>query len=221
MMRHVALILAIGFLSTLPFILIGCNIVGPAYVLLHGPEKTPAQHTLDRSRRSVVFVDDRANVVARRSTRMQIAAEAEKVITEQGLVEEVIRSQSIMAAASMDSHDEPSSIAELGRTVGADVVIYATVDFFGLTPDGSTFQPTASLRVKIIDAVSGERLWPEQKSGQTLAVEMQVRPEDLPQTIGQARERESMLAEWTGKRLAEMFYDHVPPTESRVGQSPG
>lgn len=206
---------------TVPFVLTGCNIVGPAYVLLHGPEKTPAQHTLDPTKRSVVFVDDRANVVARRSTRMQIAAEAEKVITEKGLVEEMIRSQAIMAAASMDSHDEPSSIAELGRTVGADVVIYATVDFFGLSPDGSTYQPTARLRVKIVDAITGERLWPEQTSGQTLMVEMQVRPEDLPQTVGEARERESMLAEWTGARLAEMFYDHVPPSESRVGQSPG
>ncbi len=209
-----------ALIAALPLVLAGCNIVGPAYVILHGPEKTPAEFTLDPTKKTVVFVDDRANVVARRSTRMRIAIEAEKLIVEEGLVEEVIRSQSIMAAASQDSHADPSPIAALGRSVGADVVIYVTPDFFGLSPDGTTYQPTAQLRVKIIDAATGERLWPEQRSGHSMLIQMQVRPEDLPRTSGEALEREAMLAEWTGKRLAELFFDHVKPTESRVGDSP-
>jgi len=212
-MRHVPL----AILLALTPCLAGCNIVGPAFVLLHGPEKTPAQYTLDEDRKTVVFVDDRSNVVSRRSTRMRIAEEAEKVIVEKGLVKEVIRSQAIMAAASQDSHGEPSSIAELGRMVGADVVIYAIVEFFGLSPDGATYQPTAQFRVKVIESEDGRRLWPKEIQGHTLLVQMEVRPEDLPQSMSEALEREAMLAEWAGKRLAELFFDHVEPNESRVG----
>jgi hypothetical protein len=196
-----------------------CNIVGPLFVLAHGPEKAPAEYKLDREKKTVVFVDDRTNLVSRRSTRLKISAAAELQLAGQGVVKEVIRSQAIVSAASQDSHAEPKSIAELGIAVGADVVIYATVDFFGLSPDGATFQPTAQFRVKVIDTLTGERLWPESREGHPLLVQMNVRTEQYPQSSGELLEREAVLAEWSGERLAELFYEHVPPCESRVGRS--
>jgi hypothetical protein len=48
---------------------------------------------------------------------------------------------------------------------------------------------------------------------------MNVRTEQYPQSAGEVLEREAMLADWSGKRLAELFYDHAPPSESRVGSS--
>ena len=198
----------------------GCNIVGPAFVLIHGPPKIAAQYKLDPEKKTVVFVDDRANIIPRRSTRLRIAAAAEQGLVENGVVKEVIRSQAIITAASLDSHANPRSIAQLGRDVGADVVIYATADFFGLSPDGATYQPTSQLRVKVIDATTGDRLWPEdQPQGFQLFVQMQVRADEMPTTTSGMQEREAKLAEWTGARLAELFYEHVEANEMRVGST--
>ena len=35
-----------------------CNIVGPAFLLVHGPEKIKKLHTLDPRRPTVIFVDE-------------------------------------------------------------------------------------------------------------------------------------------------------------------
>ncbi len=54
--------------------LTGCNILGPAILLVEGPPKVQAQFTLEKKRPTVVFVDDRASVLPRRALRQQIAA---------------------------------------------------------------------------------------------------------------------------------------------------
>lgn len=199
----------------------GCNIVGPAFVILHGPEKLPAEYKLDKEKKTVVFIDDRSNVMSRRSIRLRIASQMEKTMAAQGVVLELVRSQAIMAAATQDSHDDPRSIAELGSDVGAQVVVYATVDSFGLSVDGATYQPTAQFRVKVIDTETGDRLWPDQPEGYQLLVQMRVRPEDMPTTMSDVLVKEGLLAEWSGDRLAELFYAHVKPYETRVGDPQG
>src|SRR5204863_9264442 len=130
----------------------GCNIVAPVFYLVHGPEKTKKMYTLDPKRTAVVFVDDRANRIPRRASRVAMAEEAEKTLLKGKAVKDMVSTQSAMLAAGKDIHGQPVPITEIGRAVKADIVIYATIDDFHLTTDGQTFSPGAVFRVKVIDA---------------------------------------------------------------------
>src|SRR4051812_9808950 len=72
----------------------GCNILGPAFLLVHGPEKAPAAYKLDKERSTVVFVDDRSSVLAKRALRQQIATAAQNELLKQGVLVNVIDASS-------------------------------------------------------------------------------------------------------------------------------
>lgn len=185
-----------------------CNIVGPAYLLVHGPEKVPAVYELDPTLPTVIFVDDRGSRVSRRTLRLLMAQEAEKTLLGEKKLRDVISAQSALSAAAADRDDTPMSIAEIGRSVGASIVIYAAMDQFSLAPDGQTFLPTAQFRVKVIDARSDKRLWPEERAGHLVATRSPVAGEISPGVNEQAR-AEDELARRAGLDLARLFYAHV------------
>jgi hypothetical protein len=196
--------------------LAGCNIVGPAYLLIHGPPKTPAAYTLDKERTAVVFVDDRANRMPRRALRTAMAAEAERVILGQKLVKDMITGQSAIQAAEADPEGQPVSIAEIGRSIGAQQVIYATIDTFTLSPDGQTFAPSMVVRVKVLDAADGKRLWPEDRRGATLPVQIPPKQGTAAASSIELTRAENELATAAGLALARLFFKHETPKSVSV-----
>jgi hypothetical protein len=192
--------------------LAGCNIVGPAFYLIHGPEKTTRLYTLDKERTAVVFIDDRANRVPRRATRVVMGEAVEKVLLGERAVKDMVSTQSALAAAGKDVGGRPVSIAEIGQAVQAAVVIYATVDDFHLTPDGQTFSPGASLRVKVVDAAKDQRLWPEERpDGYPVVVRLSPRTADLPGSTAERFAAEDELARQCGREIAWLFVTHETP----------
>src|SRR6185369_3165982 len=94
---------------------------------------------------------------------------------------------------------EPIPISEIGKSVQADVVIYATIDAFHLTPDGQTFQPGASFRVRVVDATNDKRLWPESKPyGEIVNVSVSPKTSDLPTSTASRFAAEDELARQAG-----------------------
>lgn len=189
----------------------GCNIVAPVYLAIHGPPKTPAAYTLDKERTAVVFVDDRANRMPRRALRVSMAAEAERAMLQQGAVKDMISGQSAIQTAAADPEGQPASIAQVGRSIGAQQVVYATVDAFSLSPDGQTFAPYVTLRVKVIDAVKDERLWPEDKRGHPVQVQLPPRQGTSPATSTEITRAENELATAAGLAVARLFFKHETP----------
>lgn len=188
-----------------------CNIAGPAYYFIHGPEKTKKLYELNPKKTAVVFVDDRANRVPRRATRVAIGEEAEKTLLHEKVVKDMVSAQSAIQAAGIDRDGKPAAITEVGAAVKADIVIYATVDEFTLTRDGQTFTPTASLRVKVVDAAQGKRLWPENASGQVVGVRLSPKTAELPTSTAARFAAEDELARQAGLEIAWLFFDHEAP----------
>lgn len=186
----------------------GCNIVAPVYYLVHGPEKVKASYTLDKKASIVVFIDDRGNSVPRRALRVTIGEEAEKELLKQKVVADMISTQSALAAAGTDKAGQPMSTTEIGESVKAQFVIYATVDSFSLSPDGSTFAPTTKLRVKVVDVAKDTRLWPEEPRGFPLVVRLNAKAQELPTGTSARYQAEDELAAQAGLELAQLFYDH-------------
>ncbi|HYF15128.1 MAG TPA: hypothetical protein VD971_08675 [Phycisphaerales bacterium] len=197
--------------------LASCNIVAPAYLLVHGPEKTPALHRLDENRPTVVFIDDRASVLPRRTLRSTIGRAAEQALMSDAGLKQVLDSQAVQAVAARDDSDRPTDIASIGAAVKAEVVVYAAVERFSLTPDGQTYQPFSIARVKVIDVVSGKRRWPEDREGYTLQVILPQRSHDIPSGAAGVAKAQESLAEQLGVALAKLFYKHEarPPAKDR------
>jgi len=187
----------------------GCNIIGPAMVIIKGPPKVDAVHTLERDKPTVVFVDDRANHLPRRSMRQTIASTAGNTLLEEKVLTRVIEPRAVLAATTGEIAGEPMDLVTLGRNVLADVVIYATIDRYALSGDAQTFSPMVQLRVKVIDVTGeGGRVWPEDKMGHPVVVTL---PQSAspPATSAELQKTEEKLGQEVGRAIAELFFEHL------------
>ena len=124
----------------------------------------------------------------------------------------------LRVSSSEDSYGDPLSVAELGERVGADVVIYVSMQRWTLSRDGGTLSPSVAGEVKVIDAKSKARLWPPSRSsGYTLVVEPEtkVNNADIPREIAQRSQTEIATARQFGLALAQMFYKHETRQSAR------
>jgi hypothetical protein len=191
----------------------GCNIVAPAYFLLHGPPKTPAAYELE-DRPTIVFVDDRNNAIPRNSAtlRRSIADHTSEDLMTREILTTTIRPQdAISLARQSDRFDEVMSIEELGRAVGAEQVIYVQMLAFTETVDGATPRPAAACEVKVIDVVNRYRLFPPDggdESGFMVQVTMGTLNTEAYQSASSRLQIHQALAIKTGDEVAKLFYDH-------------
>lgn len=207
--RLIAIALLIGAGAALCGTLAGCNIVGPAVVLVAGPDKTEAQHKLDPNRPTVIFVDDRSNIFRRRSLRLIVAESTQQFLLERAKLMQVLDARAAMAAAAREPSAEPMDLVSLGKSVGAEIVIYVSVDKFLLSPDGSTYAPEAQYRVKVLDVTkTAPRVWPEEREGVSLVASIPTRTEKPPVTTADVIKAEETLARRSGEIIARLFYTY-------------
>lgn len=204
--------LALLFCATIS----GCNIVAPIGVLLSPPPKVPKVYELPKTAIGVVFIDDRDNKLPRRALKQSIGTEATVRLLMAKAMANMVDSKAAQTVAAQEKPGEPMNVTLIGRGAKADVVIWVAVDSFFLTPDGQTYSPGATLRIKVIDAVTDKKLWPEEKVGYKLTVMPAARSAAIPKTMGDVQKAEQVLAELVGAAIAELFYDEKVIDSSRV-----
>jgi hypothetical protein len=194
-----------------------CNIVGGAALVIMGPEKVQKLYDLDRTRPTVVFVDDRASRLPNRTVRRQIGMTAEQVLAAEGKIKTMISSQDMLALTERERYGTPLGIAEMGEAVGAEVVVYVTMDSFTLTADGENYVPEATGRVKVIDVKTKRRLWPPEDGSleewHPLTITAPQKQGSPPRSTSERIGAQQSLAERFGKGVAYLFIKH----EKRVG----
>jgi hypothetical protein len=199
----------------------GCNLVGPAAYFISGPAKVKPQFQLPADRPAVVFIDDRGSVLPSRSMRQRIAKAAERTLLDGKAVgkSEIISSDALIPVAMQERFGRPSGIAQLGEKVGAQIVVYATVDSFLLSPDGQEFTPVATARVKVVDAKTRARLWPENDTEWApVEARVQTKTAAMPRTLSERTLAEHELADQLGRNIARLFVEYVPEeVAKRVG----
>lgn len=186
----------------------GCNIVTPVAYAIHGPGKVEPQYTLDEELKTVIFVDDPSSKITQRRLRYEIADMATDELLAKRILVDMIDSRGILIAASNEQYGQQKSISELGRSVDADIVIYAIVTDFSMTPESGAFLPRATMRVKIIDTRTSTRVWPSDETGHVVNVQMPQRPGTGPTSTGEKVQIEQTLARRAGLGLAQLFYKH-------------
>ena len=139
----------------------GCNLAVPALYVAQGPPKQPALFTLPKDKKTVVFVDDRKNVVSRLQLRAMLADDVGTIFQRLELVDEVVSGRELISyVRRVETSSKRVSIEELGNAVNADVVVYVEMESFSLSPDGATPKPVASAYVKVVDVKAKERIFP-------------------------------------------------------------
>ena len=196
---------------TVLLLLAGCNIVGPAFVAIHGPEKVKREYALDKERTTVVFIDDRANVLPRRTLRRDIGRSAQEMLIKKSGLKDVIDADSALQLAAAENYDAPRTIGSIGRELGADIVVYVTVDEFLVSTDGISYTPKVSMRCKVIDAANDTRLWPmgnNEQNGHAFAVAPPVSPSDTPTSNAALVRAQKDLAQLAGIGISQLFHEH-------------
>lgn len=201
-------------------LLTGCE--APAFIAqsVGGGKKIPAVHTLE-DRPTLVMIDDPNNLMGNPMLSGIIAANTAHHLRENGVLSKKIIPEKELAAlkVKMGSDYPRTPIDRIGREVGAEQVLYASIDGAALQAAPGFYRPVAMLEVKVIDAVTGKRLYPEPppihepsapSRGRTLQVQVDTKS-IMPDSAGTDAMLARQLAEEIGLQLAQLFYEHAPP----------
>lgn len=189
-------------------LLAGCNIVAPAYLIVHGPEKIPKAHALESARPTVVLVDVSTTSPVRPAVRTALADQLGQDLMRHAGVAKVLDARSAQSIASLDRYGHLTPVSEIGRSVGAEIVVQVMLESFTLTTDGQSMAPTATLRIKVIDAANESRLFPEAREGHPLTLARRATTATLPERGTAWNDAEVEFARWVGAGVAQLFYDH-------------
>lgn len=203
------LTLCAGLLTTALVAAPGCNVVGPVFYAVHGPDKVQPVYTLDASRSTLILVDDPASTVGERSLRAEIADTATNILLQKEVTTNMIDPRPALVLATKQTDGKPMSITEIGRAVDADVVVYVLLTEFTTSADGTSLMPSCSMRVKALDARTGQRLFPpDDPKGMPLILRPEYRAGDLQGDASAAANAERDLAQKAGLAIAQLFYKH-------------
>ena len=192
----------------------GCNMAVPALYVIQGPNKKPADFTLPEDRKLVVFVDDRENVVSRLQLRAQIADDVGTRLRQEELVRDVVSGRELIAyVRRVETSSRRVPIDELGKVVGADLVLYVEMDSFSLSADGASATPVATGFVKVVDLKERRRSFPADGGdprGFPVSSEVKNMDQEMYRTSAARRKAEDLLAKTFAEDVARIFYEHDP-----------
>ncbi len=112
------------------------------------------------------------------------------------------------------------SIPAVGRAVGAKQVVYVNLveNENSADPTGAAIHATVTARVRVVDATTGDVLWPKgEPKGWELSAKMEYNRTDSPQ--GQQMKGE-MLAQLSDE-ISKLFYKWKPDSEKESNDASG
>jgi hypothetical protein len=188
-----------------------CNIVAPIGYIVHGPEKIPEEYVLDTKRVTAVFIDDtRASVLPSRAVRSKIGETAENMLLNEAKIEKMISSKDVMGVADREKYSKQMGIAEIGEAVGADVIVYVTMQSFDMLVDGEYFTPTATASIRVVDVKEKKQLFPaELEKSRIIKVETPPRSAAMPKSTSERTRAQLVFAERVGREIAHVFIAHT------------
>lgn len=201
----------------------GCE--GPAAVMdaFQNGEPVAALYILPDVR-TVVVVDDPKNFMGNPGLVRQIGTTAVHFLRHEQALEtaEFVEPRDIaLLEARLDEKWTSMPIAEIGRRLGAEQVIYARIKQVTMHVAGNVYRPEAVLDVKVLQSADGKRLWPNATAlpdpekaapSHTLTIQMKYETRDS-RYFGDATPDDlaRKLAERIGQELAQLFYDWRRP----------
>lgn len=203
-----SLVWLVVLLSLLP----ACNILVPASYVVGGTGMNPAEHELDEVK-TLVFVDDRKNVLPRTVLRANLAKSISLMIMEKQLVSSTIDPADVMAMVrTRERNGQIMSIESIARDVGVRQVIFIEMESFSRLQRNLSLRPNAACLVRVMHYDKGGRVYPKADLGDagTRRVSAQLRevaPENLNSTSDRRRV-EMAVTEQLAINVVKLFHKH-------------
>lgn len=203
---------ALSLLLLFGVFLPACDEAAAVAILVSGPPKNEALFELDKRKTTTILVEDGSEQQPiSRAHRASIAKVAEELLVKKADLKDMVSGASALRAASGDRNGKRLTISEIGRSLKADVVIHVFVKRLSITPDGATLQPVVDMDVRVVDARTGQRLWPLSQGPHRVRARQGAKPSTLPPPSKRGG-LESEAARWAGHVVAELFYKHDAAT---------
>ena len=213
---------AIFWLLLICLVCSGCEAPGFLAYVIGGPPKTKKRYTLEKQT-TLVIVDDPESLLGDQNNPTVVAANVGFHLTKNKvLLPDQIVSQDHLTvlATQMGDRFMATPIDQIGKRLKSDQVIHVQVRSVQLQGDNTYYEPSAEVEVKVINSLTGERLFPvnekltpgESHPGEIVLIEMErqrldeTRRHSLPMM-------KRALAERIGLEVAGLFYDHVAPED--------
>ncbi len=206
---------ALLLLAGLALPLAGCDMIGFATYVVKG-NKVPAQYELDKNRPVLVLVEDPARHLRSPNNARIVAANVTYHLQQNEVVDTLITQDELAAFIAEVGEDQYNRMAidEIGLAVGAELVVFVKINSVIIEVDPTVQKPMASAEVKVIDAVTGQRLWPEIQNvsyddapppGRAVQTELVMRLDDTGRRASNNMVYQT-LSEQMGLDIARMFY---------------
>lgn len=196
----------------------GCEV--PAYVatVITGPPKIPAVYEL-MDRPTVVLVDDYHNKLPAMTLASLLAGRTGEALKDHEVIETLIPSTTVDTLRARHEDFRKWPIDRIGRQVGAEQVLYISIERYQMTDEQQIFHPRVDVRVKVIDVASGTRMFPAGDQAYPLVSTLHYRNMEGAGAGTQAV-LANRLMEYTADKIAKLFYKHKQP-EAGSGLSEG
>lgn len=206
------LLIVMGTSLSLVAMLTGCNLIGAIAYKTAGPPTVYAQYKL-LPRPTLVFAD--ANEAGRASfaDADALARFVERQLTDRAICP-LVTSDKALDLRGSNPNFGAWSVAEIGRKVGAEQVIYIDLTETRISQviGSRTQRAFASAKVRVVEVSTGELLWP-MESQQGFPVQFETPVTSLNDRLLPVEVRNAGLL-GLADRIGKLFYDWKPGEDS-------
>lgn len=188
--------------------LAGCAAIGAAEYQANGPDPVDAKYTIKATDPMLVFVENYHGDAMASIDAQELSAALVSEANENKLAPLV--DQVEFERLRNDTPDfSHLSIAEIGRKLKAKQILYVNLKRFELEmPPGGMIRGRAMAMVKVINADTGETLWPGSPSdGEAVDFDTPWKPDDKPNSQSLLRQELSMTE---ANHIGNLFHSWKP-----------
>lgn len=182
------------------------------------PKTIPAEYKPPFDRKVLVFVDDMKLPVSYEQIKTDLADRLNVQLLEHRVASKVIPSENLQNFVAMTPKFNQLSVAEVGKELGADLVLYVEIIRFSLRDSDFTpvWQGRLATSIRWVDVKSTKRLWPTDRlDGFDVPLLETPTVENSSPSYGAEIARQ--LAEEMASQIAWKFYDHEGKTPYAQG----
>lgn len=212
MMRRRLYFMLLASIMLLP---IGCQLPIAILAKLFPKEKVHPRFTLPSGKTILVFPDDMDYPLLYPTVKRALAEKADNLLIKYSLASKTIPYDKLIDLRNAEPKFNQMSIPKIGRRLGADLVIYISIEEFSLkdNPVNTLWRGRFVAKVKVVDVLKG-RIWPDESAGFSISINEPI-TENPSEAFGAelARKLAERMAEEVCGLFRNRYVDRARPKE--------